>query len=147
VVSVWDMQAKKRLRQFPKYSASISSLAFNSDGNKLAIAAAVSAEEGSGSAGRNGLYVRWVGEDVKVCFLVAYTVEPSHKFELMSCFGCLFFATAQEGVIGVLIAFYCCNGQGKQGTLRPMGSTNAYRPCSGARPGWPSHVKTTFQPI
>jgi hypothetical protein len=68
VVSVWDMQAKKRLRQFPKYSASISSLAFNSDGNKLAIAAAVSPEEGSGTGGRNGLYVRWVGEDVKVCF-------------------------------------------------------------------------------
>jgi hypothetical protein len=69
------MHAKKRLRQLPKYSASISSLAFNCDGTKLAIAAAVSPEEGSGTGGRNGLYVRSVGEDVKVRFISSFTVE------------------------------------------------------------------------
>ncbi|KAG5519249.1 hypothetical protein PMAC_002337 [Pneumocystis sp. 'macacae'] len=37
VVALWDGVAKKRLRQYPKYPASISSLAFNNDGKFMAI--------------------------------------------------------------------------------------------------------------
>ncbi|KNZ76294.1 Mitotic checkpoint protein bub3 [Termitomyces sp. J132] len=35
-VSIWDHKVKKRLRQYPKFASSISSLAFNSDETKLA---------------------------------------------------------------------------------------------------------------
>lgn len=66
VVSIWDPQAKKRLRQLPKYPASISALAFNSDGSKLAIACAVVEEEQPIPAGaKNTLIVRTVGDDCK----------------------------------------------------------------------------------
>ncbi|KAH9815526.1 WD40-repeat-containing domain protein [Melampsora americana] len=47
MVSIWDSAAKKRLRQLPKYPASISSLAFNCDGSKLAIACSLIEEEGT----------------------------------------------------------------------------------------------------
>ena len=67
VVSIWDPIAKKRLRQLPKYSASISSLAFNASGDRLAIASAVVEEEqGTVPPGmRNSLTVRGVGDDCK----------------------------------------------------------------------------------
>ncbi|KAH9462037.1 hypothetical protein MJO29_003282 [Puccinia striiformis f. sp. tritici] len=45
IVSIWDSAAKKRLRQLPKYPGSITSLAFNSDGSKLAIACSILEEE------------------------------------------------------------------------------------------------------
>ncbi|OAV87346.1 hypothetical protein PTTG_00592 [Puccinia triticina 1-1 BBBD Race 1] len=45
IVSIWDSAAKKRLRQLPKYPGSITSLAFNSDGSKLAIGCSVLEEE------------------------------------------------------------------------------------------------------
>ena len=67
VVSIWDPIAKKRLRQLPKYSASISALAFNASGDRLAIASAVVEEEqGTVPPGmRNSLMVRGVGDDCK----------------------------------------------------------------------------------
>ncbi|KAG4304029.1 hypothetical protein PORY_002552 [Pneumocystis oryctolagi] len=37
IVALWDGVAKKRLRQYPKYPASISSLAFSNDGKFMAI--------------------------------------------------------------------------------------------------------------
>ncbi|PLW13882.1 hypothetical protein PCANC_14356 [Puccinia coronata f. sp. avenae] len=45
IVSIWDSAAKKRLRQLPKYPGSITSLAFNSDGSRLAIACSILEEE------------------------------------------------------------------------------------------------------
>ena len=67
VVAIWDPQAKKRLRQFPKYPSSISALSFNADGSRLAIACAVVEEEqGTVPPGaRNSLVVRGVGDDCK----------------------------------------------------------------------------------
>jgi cell cycle arrest protein BUB3 len=46
LVCVWDGQNKKRIRQFPRYPTSISSLSFNSDGNLLAVASSYCYEEG-----------------------------------------------------------------------------------------------------
>lgn len=45
IVSIWDSAAKKRLRQLPKYPGTITSLAFNSDGTKLAIGCSILEEE------------------------------------------------------------------------------------------------------
>ncbi|ORY34717.1 WD40-repeat-containing domain protein [Naematelia encephala] len=38
-ISIWDHSAKKRMKLYPKYPTSISSLAFSPDGSKLAIGA------------------------------------------------------------------------------------------------------------
>lgn len=46
VVNVWDGDNKKRIRQFPRYGCSISSLSFNSDGSLLAIASSYTYEQG-----------------------------------------------------------------------------------------------------
>jgi cell cycle arrest protein BUB3 len=46
VVNVWDGANKKRIRQYPKYPSSISSLAFNCDGTSLAIASSYTFDEG-----------------------------------------------------------------------------------------------------
>jgi len=46
VVNTWDPVNKKRLRQFPGYATSISSLAFSPDGQYLAIAVSYAYEEG-----------------------------------------------------------------------------------------------------
>lgn len=68
MVSIWDLSAKKRIRQLPKYPSSISSLAFSKDGNHLAVACAFMEEEGTSTAAgaRNALFVRTVGDDAKV---------------------------------------------------------------------------------
>lgn len=64
VVAIWDPAAKKRLRQLPKYPASIASLSFNADGTKLAIACAVIEEEQPVQPGmKNALFVRRLGEE------------------------------------------------------------------------------------
>ena len=67
IVSIWDPVAKKRLRQFPKYPASVSALSFNADGTKLAIACAIIEEEqGNVPAGaKNALLLRSVEDDCK----------------------------------------------------------------------------------
>ena len=66
-MSIWDPVAKKRLRQLPKYPASVSALSFNSDGTRLAIACAIIEEEqGTVPPGaKNALLVRNVGDDCK----------------------------------------------------------------------------------
>lgn len=46
VVSVWDPVNRKRIRQYPKKPASIASLAFNSMGTLMAVAASYCYEEG-----------------------------------------------------------------------------------------------------
>ncbi|KAK7014492.1 mitotic spindle checkpoint protein Bub3 [Paramarasmius palmivorus] len=45
-VSVWDHKIKKRLRQYPKYDNPVSSVAFNKDGSKMAVATCYTWDEG-----------------------------------------------------------------------------------------------------
>mmetsp|Transcript_30726 Transcript_30726/g.117565 ORF Transcript_30726/g.117565 Transcript_30726/m.117565 type:complete len:325 (-) Transcript_30726:4029-5003(-) len=45
-VSVWDGNAKKRIRHYPRYDTSVSSLAFHPKGNLLAVAISYTFEEG-----------------------------------------------------------------------------------------------------
>ncbi|GAA99301.1 uncharacterized protein L969DRAFT_93764 [Mixia osmundae IAM 14324] len=65
LVNIWDLAAKKRLRQFQRYPASISALAFNVDGSKLAIACSKIEEEGVtyGAEAKNALFVKTLGQD------------------------------------------------------------------------------------
>ena len=49
-VSIWDHKSKKRLRQYPKYHAPVPSIAFNSDGTKLAVGVSYTWEEGEEGA-------------------------------------------------------------------------------------------------
>lgn len=68
-VSIWDHKVKKRLRQYPKYRTAIPSVAFNCDGTKLAIGVSYSwdnGEEGAKTAERPGVFVKTLGEEVKV---------------------------------------------------------------------------------
>ena len=60
VVNVWDGAHKKRLYQYPKYATSIAALAFNADGDKLAVAASYVGESGDLDAPRDAVYVRKV---------------------------------------------------------------------------------------
>ncbi len=46
ITEIWDGNNKKRLCQFHRYATSISSLAFDSAGQQLAIAASYTFEEG-----------------------------------------------------------------------------------------------------
>jgi len=69
-LSIWDHKVKKRLRQFPKYPAPITALAFNND-NKLAVGVGYAWDEGEeglrktgGSVGA-GIWIRTLGDEVK----------------------------------------------------------------------------------
>lgn len=69
-LSIWDHKVKKRLRQFPKYPAPITALAFNND-NKLAVGVGYAWDEGEeglrktgGSVGA-GIWIRALGDEVK----------------------------------------------------------------------------------
>ncbi|KAF5335484.1 hypothetical protein D9611_012198 [Ephemerocybe angulata] len=68
-VSIWDHKVKKRLRQFPKYPAPVSAIAFNCDGSKLGVAASYTWDEGEEGAKAVGsapwVGVRKVGEEGK----------------------------------------------------------------------------------
>ncbi|KAF8251893.1 WD40 repeat-like protein [Wilcoxina mikolae CBS 423.85] len=46
VVSLWDGMAKRRLRQYQKFGASIAALSFNKDGKYLAVASSAGFEDG-----------------------------------------------------------------------------------------------------
>ena len=68
-MSIWDHKVKKRLRQYPKYRTAIPSVAFNCDGTKLAIGISYTwdnGEEGAKTAERPGVFVKTLGEEVKV---------------------------------------------------------------------------------
>ncbi|KAG6854543.1 hypothetical protein C0991_005455 [Blastosporella zonata] len=68
-VSIWDHKVKKRLRQYSKFASPISSLAFNCDGTKLAIAVSYTwddGEQGLKTAERPAVFVRTLGDEVKV---------------------------------------------------------------------------------
>ena len=68
-VSIWDHKVKKRLRQYPKYTNPIASIAFNCDGTKLAVGVSYTWDEGEVGA-RNSerpmVCVRKLGDEVKV---------------------------------------------------------------------------------
>ena len=65
---------KKRLRQYPKFSNPVTSLAFNCDGTKLAIAVSYTWDEGESglkTAERPMVAIRKLGDEVKVrCFVL-----------------------------------------------------------------------------
>ena len=68
-VSIWDHKLKKRLRQYPKYSGPIPSVAFNCNGTKLAIGVSYTwdeGEKGAKTAEPPKVYVKTVGDEVKV---------------------------------------------------------------------------------
>jgi cell cycle arrest protein BUB3 len=71
-LSVWDHKVKKRLRQYsPKYNAPVSALAFNHDGSKLAVGVGYTwddGEEGAKKGLETRLWIRKIGDEVKVCY-------------------------------------------------------------------------------
>jgi cell cycle arrest protein BUB3 len=82
-VSIWDHKVKKRLRQYPKFNNPVSSIAFNSDGSKLAIGVCYTWDEGEvgvKTAQQPMTVIRKLGEEVKVflnlvlhsCFVLYY---------------------------------------------------------------------------
>ncbi|KAI8898596.1 WD40-repeat-containing domain protein [Globomyces pollinis-pini] len=58
VVSIWDGLNKKRLRQYPAYPTSISSLSFNCDGTQLAVASSYTFEEGEKDHPQDAIFLR-----------------------------------------------------------------------------------------
>ena len=73
-VSIWDHKVKKRLRQYQKYKTAIPSIGFNCDGTRLAVGVSYTwdeGEEGTKSAERPAVYVKKVGDEVKVSFSFA----------------------------------------------------------------------------
>lgn len=66
IVSVWDGTVRKRIKSFPQYSTSISSLDFNHSGSLLAIASSYMYEEGERDHPLDTIFIRRVQEsDVK----------------------------------------------------------------------------------
>ncbi|KAG6334697.1 hypothetical protein ID866_4396, partial [Astraeus odoratus] len=75
-VSIWDHKVKKRLRQYPKYSGPIPSVAFNCDGSRLAVGVSYTwddGEEGAKTAERPAIWVRKTGDEVKVRYLAVFS--------------------------------------------------------------------------
>lgn len=64
VVALWDGIAKRRIRQYQKYPASVSSLSFSSDGKYLVIGISPGFEDGKEDIGEGTvkIYVRELGE-------------------------------------------------------------------------------------
>jgi len=62
VVNIWDGQNKKRLRQFPKYPSSVSSLSFSPDGKYLAVASSYTFEEGEKDHAPDSIFIRTIAE-------------------------------------------------------------------------------------
>lgn len=61
VVNIWDGAQKKRLAQWTGYPTSIASLSFSPDGQRVAIAASYTYEEGNRPAVKDAIYVRGLG--------------------------------------------------------------------------------------
>ena len=58
VVNIWDGQHKKRLFQISKYQTSIAAMAFNADGNLLAVASSYTHEHGDVDHAPDKVYIR-----------------------------------------------------------------------------------------
>ncbi|KAI9352160.1 WD40-repeat-containing domain protein [Obelidium mucronatum] len=64
MVNLWDGFNKKRLRQYPRYSAGISSLSFSRDGSMLAIGCSYTYEEGElQNKPADSVFIRPMGEN------------------------------------------------------------------------------------
>lgn len=77
LVSIWDHTAKKRLRQYPKYHNAVNAVAFNKTGTKLAVGVSYGWDKGAEGArlpesSRVSIFVREVGDEVKVCKIFLY---------------------------------------------------------------------------
>lgn len=62
VVNIWDGEHKKRLYQISKYPTSIAAMAFNADGNLLAVAASYTHENGDIEHPPDKVYLRQINE-------------------------------------------------------------------------------------
>ncbi|RFU31174.1 hypothetical protein B7463_g5160, partial [Scytalidium lignicola] len=65
IVALWDAVAKRRIRQYQKYPASVAALAFSSDGRYLAVGVCPGFENGQEDYSGEGLthvYIRELGE-------------------------------------------------------------------------------------
>lgn len=62
-VALWDGVAKRRIRQYQKYAASVSALSFSADGRFLAVAVSPGFEDGREvlGEGKIGVFVRELG--------------------------------------------------------------------------------------
>lgn len=79
-VSIWDHKSKKRLRQYSKYSDAVNSIAFNSDGTRLAVGVSYNWDEGAAGARAFGernpkVWIRDIGDEVKVRLLFFLDTE------------------------------------------------------------------------
>ncbi|KAF8517022.1 WD40 repeat-like protein, partial [Hysterangium stoloniferum] len=86
-VSIWDHTAKKRLRQYPKYSLSVQDIAFNVDGSRLAVGVSYGWEQGPEQAAKNvgssRVYVREVGDEVKVRNFLQLPFDGSFSMKIL----------------------------------------------------------------
>lgn len=81
-VSIWDHHSKKRLRQYHKYNGPIPSIAFNRDGTRLAVGVSYTWDEGetgAKTAERPAVWIRNVGEEVKVWLCPCGQIEELKK--------------------------------------------------------------------
>ncbi|KAJ2909924.1 mitotic spindle checkpoint protein Bub3 [Coemansia aciculifera] len=62
VVSLWDPDNKKRLKQYQGYAASISSLSFNVSGNALAVASSYTYEEGEKDHPPDAIWIKPISD-------------------------------------------------------------------------------------
>jgi cell cycle arrest protein BUB3 len=64
VVALWDGLAKRRIRQYQRYAASIASLSFSNDGKYLAVAVSPGFEDGQEDVveGAVKIFIRELGE-------------------------------------------------------------------------------------
>ncbi|KAI9752844.1 MAG: hypothetical protein M4579_005459 [Chaenotheca gracillima] len=66
IVALWDGVAKRRIRQYQRYPASIAALAFSNDGKYMAVASCPGFEDGQedvDAEGKSKLYIRTLGEN------------------------------------------------------------------------------------
>lgn len=65
VVALWDAVAKRRIRQYQKYPASVAALAFSADGKYLAVGVCPGFEDGKDdnhAEGATKVFIRELGE-------------------------------------------------------------------------------------
>ena len=83
-MSLWDHTAKKRLKQYPKYSSAVNSLAFDHTGTHLAIGISYAWDQGAEGAkkddGKVEIRIREVGDEVKVSASVS---KSSNSFSCL----------------------------------------------------------------
>ncbi|KAJ7597621.1 WD40 repeat-like protein [Mycena floridula] len=67
-VSIWDHKIKKRLRQLPRFNVPVSSVAFNCEGTKMAVATSYTWDQGEAglkTATAPAIAIRTLGDEVK----------------------------------------------------------------------------------